>query len=109
MKRTIPRTLRLLLLALLLPVAAFAAGTGTATFGDLVVNYFTNGKTEMKIVKGNQVLFYAVLSSAQTTTLRGVYTSTLSPASGGQTAGTYDAMDGTVTLPGDPIYGDLTD
>ena len=90
---------------------AEAAGAGTASFGDFDVNYFTNGKTEISIVKGGQVHFYLVLTSAQTTTLRAVYetAATIPLASGGQTAGANDAVDGTTTLPSRPSLGDLSD
>lgn len=107
------RMLRLILAVVALfcavPIVASAAGTGVATFGDVTVNYFTNGKTEIYIRKGPKVYLYATLTSAETTTLREVYTSTPAEADGGQTAGTGDAVDGTVTLPNEPMLGDLTD
>lgn len=89
--------------------AEAAAGTGTLTIGDLTIDYYTTGETEWTMKKGNQVLVYFVLTSAETTNMRKIFTTIPQAAAGGQTKGTYDAIDGTVTLPMDPIYGDLTD
>ena len=88
---------------------AYAAGT--ETFGDLEVNYYTNGKTEF-IIKNpsvsSNILFYAVLTSAETSSLRGVYND-VRTATGGLTAAGNNATDGTTTIPSRPTFGDLTD
>lgn len=84
-----------------------AAGTGTLTVGDLKFDYFTDGTTLISIRKKNQVFVYAVLTSAQTTDLREVYTTIPQAAAGGQSP---TAVDGTATLPScAPHLGDLTD
>lgn len=86
---------------------ARAAGTGTATFGQFKIDYFTDGTSLFSIRQHGNVFLYAVLTSAQTTTLRKVYSSTPDIASGGQAP---SAIDGTDTLPScAPHLGDLTD
>lgn len=91
-----------------IPGMAWAAGTGSATFGELRFIYYDSGKTEIRIQKDGGVFVYAVLTSAQTTTMRSVYTSTPGLASGGSAAA--EPVDGTDTLPGcAPLLGDLTD
>lgn len=108
-RATLRLTLAGIALVFLLPMAAFAANT--VTYGQLTFTYFDSGVTEIKATAaanapGQQVI-YAVLTSAQTSQLRGIY-GDVKTASGGSSA--TEPLDNTPTLPSTaPHLGDLTD
>lgn len=91
-------------LSLLTAKPALAAGTDS--WGDFYVCFNSAGLTEFKVKKNSQVYFYAVLTSAQTTELRGVFGDT-KIATGGTTC--TGIKDGTNTFPQKPTLGDMTD
>lgn len=89
-------------LVMVTPMAAHAA----ATFGECVFTHGTGGKTNLTCKQRGRVLIYMVLTSAQTSTLRGIW-GDVKTASGAASA-TF--TDGTDTFPGcAPELGDMTD
>lgn len=89
-------------LVMVTPMAAHAA----ATFGQCVFTHGTGGVTNLTCKQRGRVLTYLTLTSAQTTSLRGIW-GDVRTANGAASA-TFS--DGTDTFPGcAPELGDLTD